>query len=144
MVAGLAGAFSLIGTLASVAGSFIQYSASQKAEKARKRQAELEAMRQRREQVRQAQVASAKATASAETQGALQSSALAGGIAQVQNQAARNINAITQDQQLGDKIFKANQQYAFGGLLGSLGGGISSLGGAFSQNAGTLTRLGYG
>lgn len=142
MIAGIAGALSAVGTLVGVAGSIMQYSASQKAERARKRQMELEAQRQRREQIRQAQVLRSKAIASATNQGAGDTSALSGGIAQVTTQAGRNIQTVNQDQELSTKVFDANAQYARGGLFQTLGAGLSSLGGAFSSNAGTLTRLG--
>lgn len=142
-VAGIAGAFSLIGTVAGVAGSFMQYKASKKAEKARRQQAKLEALRARREQVRRSQVSRAQSVAAATNQGAGQSSALQGGIAQIQNEAGRNIVAINQDEQLTKRISKANQQAAKGAFISSLGQGISSLGGAVSGSSETITRLGY-
>lgn len=140
MIAGLAGAMSLVGTVSGVIGSFMQYSASMKAEKARERQMELEARRARREQVRQAQVHSATAVAAATNQGAGATSALSGGIAQVRGAADRNIQAVNQDEQLSHKVFAANRQYAFGGMISSLGAGISNLGGAFTTNSEELTR----
>ena len=143
-VAGIAGAFSLLGTVAGVAGSFLQYKAGLKAEKARQQQMKLEAQRARREQIRRSQVSRAQATAAAVNQGAGNSSALEGGKAQIANEANRNILAITQDEALGNKVFKANRQMALGGMISSLGQGISSLGGAFASNAGTITRLGAG
>jgi hypothetical protein len=142
-VAGVAGALSAIGTIGSMVGSFIQYSAAQKAEKAREQQMELEASRARREQIRKAQAARARAVAVATNQGAGQTSALLGGIAQIGNEANRNIVAINQDESLGHTIFEANRQAAFGGLISSLGSGVSSLGGAFANNTDTLIRQGY-
>lgn len=144
MVAGLAAGLSALGSVAGIVGSFVQYSASQNAEEQRKTQMELEARRQRREQARKAQVARARATASATNQGAGQSSALLGGLAQIQNEASRNIVAVNQDEEIGKKIFQANSQFAMGGLISSLGQGISNLGGAFGNSAQTLTRLGIG
>ena len=142
-VAGVAGAFSLIGTVAGVAGSYMQYKASKKAEKARRQQAKLEAMRARREQIRRSQVAVAQSTAAAYNQGAGQSSALQGGIAQIKNEAGRNIVAINQDENLAKRISRANDQASKGAFVSALGQGISSLGGAVSGSSETITRLGY-
>jgi membrane protein YqaA with SNARE-associated domain len=144
MIAGLAGALSIIGTIASTAGSFMQYSASKKAEEIRRKQMKLEADRQRREQIRRAQVSRAKAVAAATNQGAGESSALLGGIAQTQNEASRNIVSINQDERAANRIFDYNAQAATGSMISALGSGISSLGGAVSSNAGTITRLGAG
>lgn len=142
MIAGVAGLLSLAGTAVSVYGSMKQAQASEKAEKLRAKQMNLEAARARREQIRRAQVARAQATASAVTQGAQFSSALEGGKAQVTSEAGRNIVAVDQDQGIGNSIFRANRDYAKGGLYSALGGGISSLGGALSSQSGTITRLG--
>lgn len=141
-VAGISVALSLVGALTGVVGSFLQYSAAKKAEKLRMKQAQLEAARGKREQIRKTQAAQASATASAYNQGAGASSALAGGLAQIQNTGARNTVAIQEDLSIGNNIYKANQQANFGSFLGSLGGGVSSLGGAVSSQAGTITRLG--
>ncbi len=142
-VAGVAALLSLAGTGMQVFGQMQQAEAAKKAEKMRMKQMNLEAARAKREQIRRAQVASAKATASAVTQGAQFSSALAGGKAQIQNEAGRNMVAIEQDRKLGNNIFKANMDYADAGKLVALGGGVSSLGGAVSSMSGTLTRLSY-
>lgn len=141
-VAGIAAAFSIAGSVAGMAGSFMQFKGQEKAEELRKNQMKLEATRARREQVRKVQVDSAKAKAAAWNQGAGTSSALSGGVAQIQNQGNRNVVAISQDEDIGEGMFKANQQIARGGLVSSLGSGISSLGNAVANNAGTLTRLG--
>ena len=142
-VAGIAGALSAVGTLTSVAGSFIQYGAAQKAEKRREMQMELEASRARREQIRKAQVATAAAKATAMNQGAGYTSALSGGIAQIQGTANRNVAAINQDEALAKDIFDANRRASFGGMVSSLGSGISNLGSAFSSGTSTLMKQGY-
>lgn len=141
-VAGIAAVASIAGTLASVAGSYMQYKGQMKAEELRKNQMKLEAARARREQVRKAQVSAATATAAAWNQGAGTSSALAGGVAQIRNQAGRNVVAINQDEDIGEGMFKANKQIAQGGMVQALGSGISSLGNAVANNAGTISRLG--
>ena len=142
MIAGLAAGLSVVGTVASTVGGLIGVAGQQKAEKMRELQMNLEAKRARREQVRKAQTAAATATATAWNQGAGTSSALAGGQAQINNQAGRNIAAISTDQAIGQKIFDANRQTAQGQTMQVLGGGVSSLGGAIGSSAGVLTRLG--
>jgi len=142
MIAGLAVALSVAGSLAGVAGSIMQYKGAKKAEKLRQRQMQLEANRARREQIRQAQVNRAKATAAAWNSGAEASSALVGGQSQASTTAARNAQAISQDESFGNRIFKANAQVAKGGMVSALGQGLSSLGGAVSGMSGTISSLG--
>jgi hypothetical protein len=141
MVAGLGMALSALGTIGQMVGSFMTYSAQQKAEKARENQMNLEAARARRQQIRKSQVARATAVASATNQGAAQTSALAGGTAQIRNEAQRNVVAINQDRDIGEQIFSANRKAAFGQMVSSMGSGISSLGSIFGSNADTITRL---
>lgn len=142
MIAGLAVALSAAGSIAGIVGSVMQYKGAKKAEKLRQRQMQLEANRARREQIRQAQVSRAKATAAAWNSGAEASSALVGGQSQAATTAARNAQAISQDESFGNRIFKANAQVAKGGMVSALGQGISSLGGAVSGMSGTITSLG--
>ena len=143
MIAGLSGLFSLVGTVFSVVGSIKQAKAQERAEEVRKNQMKMEAMRARREQVRRAQVARSQAVAAATNQGALTTSALAGGTAQIRNEATRNVVAINQDEEFGKQLFQANRDFARGGMISALGSGIASLGSAFSSSSGTITRLGY-
>ena len=142
-VAGIAGLLSLAGTGLQVFGQFKQAEAAKQAERMRMKQMNLEAARAKREQIRRAQVGMAKATAAAVTQGAMFSSALAGGKAQISNEAGRNIQAIEEDRGIVRNIFKANMQAADAQKMMAIGGGISSLGGAVSSMSGTITRLGY-
>lgn len=113
-------------------GAAKQAKASEKAEKARQRMMQLEATRKRREMIREATVARAQAISSATAQGAGEGSALKGGIAQITSRQNRNVLASNQDEDLGNKVFQANRQYAKAGGLIAFGGGISSLGSAFS------------
>lgn len=142
-VAGVAALLSLAGTGMQVYGQMQQAEAAKDAEKMRRRQMNLEAVRAKREQIRRSQVARAEATANAVTQGAQFSSALEGGKAQIANEAGRNMVAIEQDRKLGANIFKANERAAEAGKWVAIGGGISSLGGAVSSMSGTITRLSY-
>ena len=123
---------SVIGGVISAVGAMKQAKASAKAEKLRERMMSLEAMRKRRELIREGVVARAQATSNATAQGAGEGSALKGGIAQITNQQNRNILASNQDEALGKGVFKANRQYASAGGMIALGQGISSLGSAFA------------
>ena len=122
---------SVIGGVVSAIGSMKQAKASAKAEKLRERMMSLEAIRKRREIVREGVVARAQATSNAVAQGAGEGSGLQGGIAQITGRQNRNIVASTQDEELGHGVFKANRQYAKAGGMIALGQGISSLGSAF-------------
>ena len=121
----------VVGGVISAIGAQAQAKASASAEKARKRMMQLEAMRKRRELVREGVVARATATSNATAQGAGESSALQGGLAQITAQQNRNVTASTQDEALGNKVFNANAKYAKAGGMIAIGQGISSLGSAF-------------
>lgn len=123
---------SVVGGVISAMGAMKQAKASAKAEKLRERMMSLEAMRKRRELVREGVVARAQATSNAVSQGAGEGSALQGGIAQITNQQNRNVLASNQDEKLGHGVFKANRQYAAAGGMIAIGQGISSLGSAFA------------
>ena len=122
---------SVIGGVISAIGSMKQAKSSAKAEKLRERMMGLEALRKRREIVREGVVARAQATSNAVAQGAGEGSGLQGGIAQITGRQNRNTLASTQDEEIGHKVFKANRQYAKAGGMIALGQGISSLGSAF-------------
>lgn len=122
---------SVVGGVISALGAAKQAKASAKAEKLRERMMQLEAMRKRRELVREGVVARATATSNASAQGASEGSALQGGIAQITNQQNRNVQASFQDEKLGKGVFSANRAYAKAGGMIALGQGISSLGSAF-------------
>lgn len=127
MLLGVVGqAFSLIGGL-KVA------KAEKKAEKLREKQMNLEADRKKRENLRQSQIARANITSAAVTQGAGDSSGLAGGIAGVTNAANRNNVAVEQDRQIGTGIFRQNAKAAAGRGMAGIGEGISSFGSLFGS-----------
>lgn len=124
----MAEAVMAIGGVVGAYGQFTQAKASERAEKLRKRQMNLDAMRKKRELIREGVMARAQALSAATAQGAGEGSGLAGGIAQVTGQVNRNVQATNQDQQLGNKMFRANQSYAQGGMISSVGQGIASVG----------------
>lgn len=129
----IAPVLTVLGTGVSMFGQFKEAKASKKQEALRQRQMELEATRQRREQVRRATVARAQATANAYNQGSGDSSGLSGGLAQITSQANRNILGINQDEQIGNQVFKTNQQIASARFIQSVGSGVSSLGKAAAE-----------
>ena len=124
----MAEAVMAIGGVVGAYGQFTQAKASERAEKLRKRQMNLDAMRKKRELIREGVMARAQAVSAATAQGAGEGSGLAGGVAQVTGQVNRNVLATGQDQQLGNRMFKANQKYAQGGMISAVGSGISSVG----------------
>jgi hypothetical protein len=129
-----------VGTAISAYGQYGQYKAQRKADAIRQRQVQLEATRQRREQLRRGQVARAQATARAYNQGAGDSSALAGGTSQITAQTGRAVTGTNQDAELSAGLFGANAEAAKAGAIVSIGEGISSVGGAIGSNADTLNR----
>lgn len=137
----IAPVLTVVGTLTSAFGQFKQAAASERQDNLRRRQMELEANRQRREQIRKATVARAQATASATNQGAGDSSGIQGGLAQITSQANRNIQGINQDEEIGRGIFKTNAQIASAQMIQNIGGGISSLGGAVAKAGPTFEKL---
>lgn len=121
----------VVGGVISAMGAAKQAKASAKAEKLRERMMQLEAMRKRRELIREGTIAKAQAVSNATAQGAGEGTALQGGIAQVTQQVNRGVLASRQDESLGSGVFKANREYAKAGGMIALGQGISQLGSAF-------------
>lgn len=126
----------------------------------RKQQMELDAMRQKREIIRQGLAARAQALATATAQGASRGSGLQGGYGQIEGQVGTNTLATTQNEQIGSNIFNINAaartglsgaynslSSAYGAMasaqgMGALGAGLSSLGGTVLRNVGTITKIG--
>lgn len=127
-------------------GGYLQYKgqktmiqAQQKAERLRERQMNLQAMRERREVVRNAILARATALATTTAQGASAtgSSALMGAYGQISGDRGRQTVAINQNQEIGAGIFKANRQYFAGSKTAGLGSAVSGVGAAAGE---TLTN----
>ena len=138
-----------VGVAAGIGGTIVQMQAAKKQEKAARRaenireaQMNLESRREKRSVARQALVARAQALTSAETQGGVGGSGLAGGLAQIGSQAGQVSSAIDQNTQLGAGIFQANRDISAARSREAFGSGISSLGGALVNNSETLGRLG--
>lgn len=123
-----------IGSILGAVGAMKQAKASAKAEKARQRQMQLEAMRKRREIVREGVRARSEALSNATAQGAAEGSGLQGGYGQIAGTVNRGLSANVQDESLANTVFKANRQYASAGGLIAIGQGISSLGSVFGSS----------
>jgi hypothetical protein len=146
-----------VGGLAlSAAGMYMNYQGAQEqkkagalereAEKVRQQQMNLDAMRRKRELIRQSQVAAAQSTAIAGAQGAGESSGLQGALGGISGQSGVNILGVSQNQEVGNKIFDINsrksQVMSNASFMSSTGAGLSSLGGALVKNEGIIGKLG--
>lgn len=146
---GLGGLVGAAGTVAGLAGTALQYTgqkkaaaAAQEAERLRQAQSNVDAIRQRRQVVRQAIVARGDAISNANGQGAGLGSGLAGGLAQIGGQEGQNLTAIDNSQSISGKYFAANAAQSAGQSQAATGSGISSLGGALVKNQDAIGRLG--
>lgn len=127
----------IIGLGASLVGGAVQASgqrkaakASQRAERLRETQMNLEAQREKRKTVREAALARAQALNAGVSQGAQFGTSLQGGQGAISSAAASRQQGISQGQEIGAGIFRANADIAKGQSMAALGGGISSLGGS--------------
>lgn len=127
-----------------LAGGFMQYKGEQKqieaqkkAEKLREKQMNLQAMRERREVVRQGVLARSTALATTTAQGAAApgSSALGGARGQIGGDVGRQTVAINQNQDIGRGIFKANNQYYQGSQQVGFGRAVAGAGQAVGEFA---------
>lgn len=133
------------GTLQQMKAQKDQAKASEKAEKAREKQADLEASRQRRKIARDSQRRRAEVLASGTNQGAQQSSGVIGGIQQTTAEASMATRDVNEAQEYGGQVFAANRQYASAGGKAAFGQGLQSLGQGLVKSAQTFQRLGtYG
>lgn len=125
----------LVGGFMQYKGMQTQIKAQQKAEKLRERQMNLQAMRERREVIRQSILARSTALAQTTAQGAAASgsSALGGAYGQISGDKNRQIVAINQNQQIGQGIFKANRQYFAGSQQIGMGQAVAGAGEAISS-----------
>lgn len=126
-------AATVLGTVINVVGMQKMEAAQEKAEKAREQQMNLDMQRKRREAMRQAVLARATALTNATNQGAQNSSALQGGLAQITGSEYRNVNALKQDQILGKEVFAANRDYAYGQMIAGFGQSITNASSAIGR-----------
>lgn len=116
--------------------------ASVNAENLRKKQMNLEAERQRRQAIREGVVSRGQAVNNAANQGAEQSSALQGGVAQTTAQAATNITSINQSETIGNAIFDANADLAKAQGQIAMGQSFGDAGNKILNNIPAITRVG--
>ncbi len=141
-IAAIGLAIGAAGTAMSVKSQMDQAKAQNKAEAARKKAADLDALRRKRAAIRDMQQQRAVALSNATAQGASEGSGLQGAMAGVTGQGVTNIVGIEQQQQLGSQIFSANRQATKAASFGATGEGLQSLGGQLIGNAGTISSIG--
>lgn len=125
--------FSAIGAVLGLIGQSKEEAAARKAERARRREMQLESMRHRRDMIAAAQKARAEAVSAATAQGAGTSSGLAGGLAQVQQNLGRGVLANRQDTILANRVFDANIEASNARGLTMIGEAISGFSGIFGS-----------
>ena len=138
---GLATLASVAGTAVGIAGTLMSHSAQKKAEKLREKQMNLEAMRQTRGVVREANRQRAVALSVSTAQGSQLGSGLAGAKGQIAGQANSTTLGINQGQEIGAGIFAANRADAAGRMISGMGSGLSSLAGSLSSSEENRKRL---
>lgn len=142
LLTGASLALGAIGTGVQVRGQQIASAASDRLEKLREKQMNLESARMRRQTVREAIMARSTALSNATAQGAEGGSGLQGGYGQISGQMNRNIQGINQSQEIGTQMFRENAAVARGQSMSNMGSSISGFGGMVANNAQQLTRLG--
>lgn len=129
-------AIAAAGVAAQVAGTVIQAQGQRKAAEAQKKQQALQANRDRRAQIRQAQAGRAAALSAGGANGVnFGDSSIQGGIGGINSQATANIGDIGVGEGLGAR-------YSAGMSQANLGSAISSVGGMLVGNAQTIGRVG--
>ena len=133
MMAGLAAISGIVGTGMQLYSSFTQASAQKKAMKAQERARQLASMRERRNLIRQRQVAMAQAQQGGVNAGAAGSSALAGVMGSLGSQGLSDVADNQRYDQLGNRTYRANKDYMNAGTWGILGQAVASIGPAASS-----------
>lgn len=141
-LAAISTAATVVGTVGGVVAGMQQSAAMQDAEDARKKQMNLDAMRTRRQALRESIQQRALAQARATAQGASEGSGLAGGQAQASGDFGNTMTATGQNQQIGNQIFSANARAASAQTMGSAFSGLTSLAGSLMKAAPTIQRVG--
>jgi hypothetical protein len=134
-------ALSAVGVGTAVYGAVKSAEASEDAEKARKQQMNLDAVRRRRQAIREAQIARATAVSNASAQGASEGSAVQGGVAALSGNAAESIVNTNQNVLLGNAIYDANGRRAGAESISAIGGGLQQAGSMIMQNASKIRKL---
>ncbi len=103
---------SAAGTVGSLYATNEMAAASKEAEALRKKQMELDNRRRINQLVRESQANRARAISAATVRGALESSALEGGLGSISSQASQNINAQMENYNIGSQLFDVNARYS--------------------------------
>ncbi len=117
-----------VGAAVQFVGSKKMTAASRRAEAARKKIANLEHLRNRRDNIKAAMVARAEATSNASDQGAIASSSFAGALFANTSALGRATQFSQRGQQLGLDVFAANDAFSRGQETKFTGGGLLDAG----------------
>lgn len=121
----------VIGAVATVGGTVMQYSAQKKAAKAAQRQQNLSTQRSNRQAIREAQLQRAQAIAAGASMGALGGSALAGGLGSLGAQLGSGLGFSSQMSSLSNDINKFQQRASTWGAIAGMGGSLFQAAGGF-------------
>ena len=121
----------VIGAVATVGGTVMQYNAQKKAAKAAQRQQNLSTQRSNRQAIREAQLQRAQAIAAAASMGALGGSALAGGLGSLGAQLGSGLGFSSQMSSLSNDINKFQQRASTWGAIAGMGGSLFQAAGGF-------------
>lgn len=122
------------GLVTSVAGSIAGGEAQKKAQQAQSNMENLQAARERTQQIRDSNTQAARITQGAVNQGAGDSSSAVAGAANAGTQAMSNIQYIGYQQQTGLAISAAKQQEVNAQGISAIGNGLTQLGGSVFDN----------
>jgi hypothetical protein len=148
-MAAITSALAAIGTAVSVGSTIAGVAAARKeakfedrAEDARKKSANLDALRRQRAVVREMQQQRAIALSNATVQGSSEGSGLSGTMAGITGAGLTNMTGIQQQNALGNQVFAANKQARKARTTQSTMEGLNTLGGTLVKNAGSIESIG--
>jgi hypothetical protein len=126
-----------------------QIALEQQMEAKRQQQLNLDAMRRKREIIRQGIAARGAALSTATAQGASYGTGLQGAYGNISGRENVNTLGVSQNQEIGNSMFGLNNQMltaksaqADAMTMASIGGGLGTLGGAIMRNAGSINNIG--
>lgn len=122
------------GTIISAVGSVNGVMSQQREQRAKQRQADLQAQNARLDQVRQGRIARARIVQAGANQGAGESSSVTTGASGATNQADSNIQYINDQQNVNNAILSAQRGQVNAQGLQALGNGITNIGGTIFSN----------
>lgn len=132
----MAPALAVIGAVASVGGTLAAVNQQKKAARLQQRQMDLQAARERRQAIREAQIRRAQGQATAQGLGVGSSSVAAGGAASLSSQLGGTLGFSSQMSGLSSGIAMANQKASFFGGVAQIGAGLFTKAGGFDTLGG--------